>query len=824
MITAWNKVGAMWKKSACFALLLLLGLGLFADVMPQIQAQTSTDKQVKQAVLLIRKSYQTGSSYTFPTAVAQQMNISCSTFEADLQDLNTADLKEGEIGRFSLIAVTASAMKSYLDTDERTLLDDYEEEFGVAEALLGPVPSGLIARYGVSSVGSARAFSTLKWANNDLTNSMNTNMTITTLTTNTRVYAHGGNETQTNPAIWSYTSGNKIRIASSIQDVSPWVGSNFAYWATFWLASKLSSANQILKFYMSVDIDDVMGRYSDSGLYGAPPVSNLYLDGTDIDYMITHFITPPGFNPTLAIEYYDTGNESMVTTFPALYSALIANRDEFDFTSHSHQLDYDFEDQPTTYDRALSVIRSDRDAIISWSFLPTLYYMVPGKGLYSNVTAPAITDSPVWYVAQLGSQTSDTVPYLSQKNSLFDVWSPKLLRVVRKTWPIDYPVRTTGQVLNDWYLSTQLGGEATWDNFWAHNLPDILYGYPRELGGYRIWGTHISNWVYGREGADAPAARIINNITGINILPIVPTRTWALAENLYFIRNFNFTATYDVTQDTLTYNILKVNPNARDRITLVLDGRVKTVDFDPLILKYDQNSTIVTLNYQTSITLKLGEQETTKPYITNYETSLLTASSLAANKFSFNLSAAPRTTSTTKVYAGDRKEPVTIWINGTPYDKGDHWTYNDSLQLITVNCIMPSTAQKLSTTEIVIDWRAQVLGDVNGDGQIDSSDLLILAMVYGSTPSASNWNLNCDINKDSIVDAADLFILSRNYQKTVKSTLTKGSQENSLNTVLPPIPALPVLALNFGRRESLKKEAGLGKTVPRAKQRLPIAK
>jgi uncharacterized repeat protein (TIGR02543 family) len=97
-------------------------------------------------------------------------------------------------------------------------------------------------------------------------------------------------------------------------------------------------------------------------------------------------------------------------------------------------------------------------------------------------------------------------------------------------------------------------------------------------------------------------------------------------------------------------------------------------------------------------------------------------------------------------------------------------------------------------------------GDVNGDGQVDSSDLLIMTKAYGSTPGASNWNLNCDINRDNIVDAADLFILSQNYQETVKNTLTGGHQDNPLNTILLPIPVLPVLALIFfGRTKSLKK-------------------
>src|SRR5690606_8975264 len=101
-----------------------------------------------------------------------------------------------------------------------------------------------------------------------------------------------------------------------------------------------------------------------------------------------NFINPLGFNPTLAIMYTDLNNENMPTAYPDLYSALMENKDEFDFTPHIHYLDVAYGGQPQTYDMALSLIREDRDGISSWGFLPTLYYMVPGNNMYSEVTAP----------------------------------------------------------------------------------------------------------------------------------------------------------------------------------------------------------------------------------------------------------------------------------------------------------------------------------------------------------------------------------------------------------------------------------------------------
>ncbi len=710
------------KRSRCFTLLLLLGLSLFSSVMLQVpRTQASTDKQVRQAVLLIRQSTQTQSSYMFPVTVAAAMNISYTIFNADQAALTNATLYAGQVGKFSLIAVTPGAVKDNLNATQRSLLDTYEEQFGVAEVLLGSVPSTLLARYGVSSLGATPRFTCLRWASNALTNSMNTGMYVTTLTTNTTVYAYGGNETQTNPFIWSYFSGNKIRIASSIWSLSPYIGDSFASGAAFWLGCKLSSANKILKFYWSIDIDDIDETHTDSGICGAPPVSNLYFNGSDVNHMVANFLTQSGFNPTLAVDYYDVSNLSMVTTYPALYNALMSNKDRFDFTPHSHQLG-----ETTSYDMALSIIRGDRNALRSWGFQPTLYYMVPGRGLYTDTTAPAITDSPVWYVAQGYSATSDTVPTIKQKLSIFDVWSPTLFRVVRGwiDW-MDYNFRTSQQVLNS-------SGHGTWNEYWGENLFSFLFNFPQIWGGYRIEMTHFQNWVYGRESADAPVLQLLRNMTGIGVVPVVPSRSWAMAETYYFMRNFKFNATYDISQNTLTYSMLKNNAAARDRITLILEGKARPVDFDPLMLKYDQNSTIVTFNYKTSITLKLGEQEITNPYVANYQTSLLTNSSLSTNALSFEISAPPETTSTTEVYAGVRGKPLQVSINGVQYSEGENWVYNSTSNFVNVTWTHSSVAS------IVIAWRAvfafalesvtawewaestecyaSAVGDVDGDG------------------------------------------------------------------------------------------------------------
>ena len=64
-------------------------------------------------------------------------------------------------------------------------------------------------------------------------------------------------------------------------------------------------------------------------------------------------------------------------------------------------------------------------------------------------------------------------------------------------------------------------------------------------------------------------------------------------------------------------------------------------------------------------------------------------------------------------------------------------------------------------------FEARMLGDVDGDGDVDVSDLFDLSKAYDSAPGDPNWDERCDLNGDNKVDASDLFDLSKYYGKTV---------------------------------------------------------
>jgi len=66
-------------------------------------------------------------------------------------------------------------------------------------------------------------------------------------------------------------------------------------------------------------------------------------------------------------------------------------------------------------------------------------------------------------------------------------------------------------------------------------------------------------------------------------------------------------------------------------------------------------------------------------------------------------------------------------------------------------------------TDGTVKINAPLIGDINGDGTINSEDLSLLTQAYGSTLGDPNWNQNADLNKDNNVNISDLNLLAQNY-------------------------------------------------------------
>jgi hypothetical protein len=60
-----------------------------------------------------------------------------------------------------------------------------------------------------------------------------------------------------------------------------------------------------------------------------------------------------------------------------------------------------------------------------------------------------------------------------------------------------------------------------------------------------------------------------------------------------------------------------------------------------------------------------------------------------------------------------------------------------------------------------------ILGDIDGDGDVDAYDLISFSNAYGSDKSKSSWNPKYDFHNDDKVDVFDLFDLGKNYGKHI---------------------------------------------------------
>jgi hypothetical protein len=72
------------------------------------------------------------------------------------------------------------------------------------------------------------------------------------------------------------------------------------------------------------------------------------------------------------------------------------------------------------------------------------------------------------------------------------------------------------------------------------------------------------------------------------------------------------------------------------------------------------------------------------------------------------------------------------------------------------------------TNNVYVDGEVDVriVGDVNGDGKVDITDVAIVSGAFGSYPGHPRWNPACDLNRDGRVDITDVATVSANYGQT----------------------------------------------------------
>jgi len=82
---------------------------------------------------------------------------------------------------------------------------------------------------------------------------------------------------------------------------------------------------------------------------------------------------------------------------------------------------------------------------------------------------------------------------------------------------------------------------------------------------------------------------------------------------------------------------------------------------------------------------------------------------------------------------------------------------------ITANATQVPSETNIQNNVIVSPFTINMMGDVTGDGLVDSTDLGILGLSWNTMQGDSNFNVQCDLNQDGTIDSTDLGILGINW-------------------------------------------------------------
>ena len=80
---------------------------------------------------------------------------------------------------------------------------------------------------------------------------------------------------------------------------------------------------------------------------------------------------------------------------------------------------------------------------------------------------------------------------------------------------------------------------------------------------------------------------------------------------------------------------------------------------------------------------------------------------------------------------------------------------------------LPSETDTTNNLFVDSSVKLKLIGDVNGDGEVDINDLIAWDAAYGSRPGDLNWNMQADINGDGVVDQQDGQLIVQNYRNSL---------------------------------------------------------
>jgi len=131
----------------------------------------------------------------------------------------------------------------------------------------------------------------------------------------------------------------------------------------------------------------------------------------------------------------------------------------------------------------------------------------------------------------------------------------------------------------------------------------------------------------------------------------------------------------------------------------------------------------------------------------------VTASSYGGDELRITLNGIPALYSEVEVYCGDRGEPTTV--------TGATYSYDASSTVLTL------TVTHSSSQEVVLDWTVTILGDIDGDGDVDSYDFYLFYGAYGTSVGDPAYIPEADLDDDGDVDSYDFYLFSGKYGQSI---------------------------------------------------------
>ncbi|MEM3770360.1 MAG: CARDB domain-containing protein [Candidatus Bathyarchaeia archaeon] len=131
---------------------------------------------------------------------------------------------------------------------------------------------------------------------------------------------------------------------------------------------------------------------------------------------------------------------------------------------------------------------------------------------------------------------------------------------------------------------------------------------------------------------------------------------------------------------------------------------------------------------------------------------------------------------TVKIYANDQ---LIATLQITNLGSGE--TVTETVVWNTSNCVPSLTPYQIKAEASPVPYEAntannifidgnvtiKIIGDINGDGAVNLTDLELWDAAYGSKPGDQNWNPQADINGDNVVDKEDGILIIQNYQSSI---------------------------------------------------------